>query len=132
MDRRAMVAGLAALGVVLGAVGCAGTKEARRDVQAIIPGLEQTRVGVVTNIQGQNIAVASVDDPAAPAAWFHIRPETEVAREGQRVDLDMLEEGTPVRVQFEPATGPERAMRVEVLTGAEAEQVRQKAQQLGY
>jgi hypothetical protein len=132
MDRRAKAVVLAALAAVLGAVGCAGTREAGRDVQAIIPGLEQTRVGVVTNVQGQNIAVASVEDPAAPAAWFNVGADTTVERNGQRVELGMLEEGTPVRVRFEPATGPERAMRVEVLTGAEAEQVREKAQQLGY
>lgn len=132
MDRRAKAVVLAALAAVVGGVmGCAGPREARRDVASFIAP-SQTRLGVVTNIQGQNIAVASVEDPAAPAAWFNIGAETTVERNGQRVELGMLEEGTPVRVQFEPATGPERTTRVEVLTGPEAEQVREKAQQLGY
>jgi hypothetical protein len=126
--------GALVLGALLGGVGCAGPKEAVSDVESSVPGLSQKSEGVVTNVDkdGSRIAVKSVDDPAAPEAWFALTPNTKMERDGRMVTWDDLSEGTPVRVSFEPATGPEKTYKVEILTGQKAEEVKQKAEYLGH
>ncbi len=133
MKTRVRVLGAVVLGAVLGGVGCAGTREAARDIEAAVPGLSEKREGVVTSVDkdGNRIEVKSVDDPAAPTAWFALTPDTKLEREGRLVSLDDISEGTPVRVSYEPATGPERTYRVEVLTGEKADEVKVKAEHLG-
>ncbi|MCY1081765.1 hypothetical protein [Archangium lansingense] len=128
-----MVLGAVALAAVLGGAGCAGTKEAKQDVESAVPGLSQKEEGVVTNVDkdAHRIAVKSVSEPAAQEVWFALTVDTKLERDGQIVTWDDLSEGTPVRVSFEPATGAEKAYRVEVLTGLEADEVRKKAELLG-
>ncbi|QRK09480.1 hypothetical protein JQX13_04900 [Archangium violaceum] len=133
MKTRVKVLGAAVLVAVLGGVGCAGTKEAARDVGAAVPGLSQNREGVVTDMDkdAYRIAVKAVDDPSAPEAWFVLTPGTRLERDGQAVTWDDLDEGTPVRVSYEPATGPEKTYKVEILTGDKADEVKRKAEHLG-
>jgi hypothetical protein len=132
MTTRMKVLGAVVLGALLGGVGCAGTKEAGRDVESAVPGLSQKSEGVVTSVDkdASRIAVKSVDDPAAPEAWFALTPNTKMERDGQIVTWDDLSEGTPVRVSYEPATGPETTYKLEILTGQKAEEVKQKAEHL--
>ncbi len=133
MKTRVKVLGMVVLGAVLGGVGCAGTKEAARDVQSSVPGLSHKEEGVVTNVDkdASRIAVKSVNDPAAPEVWFALTPDTRMERDGQMVTWDDFDEGTPVRVSFEPATGPEKTLSLEILTGQKADEVKWKAEQMG-
>lgn len=133
MRTRVKVLGAVALAAVLGGVGCAGTKEAKHDVEASVPGLSQKREGVVTNVDrdGKRIEVKDVDHPTEPDAWFALTPDTKMVRDGQMVTWDDIHEGTPVRVSFEPAAGPEKTYRVEILTGVKADEVKVKAEHLG-
>jgi hypothetical protein len=133
MKTRVKVLGAVVLAAVLGGVGCAGTSEAKRDVEAAVPGLSQKREGVVTNVDkdASRIAVKAVDDPALPEAWFALTPDTKMERDGQMVTWDDLQEGTPVRVSFEPAAGPEKTYKVEILTGEKAGEVKAKAEMQG-
>lgn len=128
---RMKVAVLAAVGVLLGVGGCAGPKEAMSDISGAVPGLEQNWTGIVTEVNPDRnaIAVSVADATEEKAAWFAISPQTVMVRDGERVSLGELQEGTPVKVAFEPAPGPERTFRVEVLTGMEAEKVLQQAGQ---
>jgi hypothetical protein len=128
MTTRKTVVLLGALGTLGFAFGCAGPKEASKDVTAAIPGVSQHRDGVITGVQGDNIAVADANNPNEPVAWFHVDADTKIERAGQRVALNQLSEGTAVRVSFEPATGAEKTSKIEVLTGAEAQQLEQKLQ----
>lgn len=123
--RRAVVL-LGALGALGFGFGCAGTREAGRDIGAAIPGVSQHRDGVVVGIEGNVIAVADAEKPREPAAWFNIAADTKVERAGQRMEVSQISEGLPVRVSFEPATGAEKTFKVEVLTGQKAEEVKQK------
>jgi hypothetical protein len=132
MTTRMKVLGAVMLGALLGGVGCAGTKEATHDVESAVPGLSQKSEGVVTNVDkdASRIAVKSVDDPAVPEVWFALTPDTKMERDGQMVTWDDLSEGTPVRVSFEPAMGPEKTYKVEILVGQKADEVKQKAEHL--
>ncbi len=123
--RRAVVL-LGALGALGLGVGCAGTREAGRDLGAALPGVSQSQEGVVVDVQGNTIAVANAAKPNEPAAWFHIAADTQVERDGQRLEVSQLSEGAPVRVSFEPATGAEKTFKVEVLSGQRAEEVKQQ------
>ncbi len=125
---RMKVAVLVAVGALLGVAGCAGTKEAGRDISAMVPGMEQNWTGIVTEVNRDRnaIAVRATEPAEATAAWFEISQQTIVERDGARMSLQELEEGTPVKVSFEPAAGPERTFKVEVLTGQEAENVLQQ------
>jgi hypothetical protein len=132
MKMRMGVAALAAVGTLLGVTGCAGPQErAARDVRAAAPETAQQWKGVVLQVEPQvnAIAIRSAEDTQVPAAWFALAPDTIMTRDGERVSLMELREGTPVRVSFAPAVGPERAYRVEVLTGEEGQEVLQQAQQ---
>lgn len=126
MTTRKTVVLLGALGTLGFTFGCAGTKEAGKDVGAAIPGVYQHRDGVITGVQGNNVAVADANNPNEPVAWFHVAADTKIERSGQRVELSQLSEGTAVRVSFEPATGAEKTSKIEVLTGDQAQQVEQK------
>lgn len=116
-----------ALGV---AWGCAGPREAVADVEEVVPGLEETRTGVVTEVEEDRIAVTVVDEPMPQPVWFERIESTRVQRGGMALSWTEVTEGTPVRVHFEPATGAERTFRVEVLTGQEAEEVRRRSELL--
>ena len=134
MGTRAKVLGAVVLAAVLGGAGCAGTKEAARDVESAVPGLSQKEEGVVTNVDkdAHRIAVKSVSEPSAQEVWFALTPDTKLERDGQLVTWDDLDEGAPVRVSFEPAAGAEKTYKVELLTGQKAEEVKQKAELLGH
>lgn len=133
MRTRVKAVGAAVLAAVLGGVGCAGTREAARDVEAAVPGLSQKQEGVVTNVDkdAHRIAVRSVSEPAAQEVWFALTVDTKLERDGQRVTWEDIDEGTPVRVSFEPAAGAEKTYKVELLTGQKAEEVKHKAEVLG-
>ena len=133
MRTRVKVLGAAVLAAVLGGVGCAGPKEAARDVEAAVPGLSQKQEGVVTNVDkdAHRIAVKTVDEPAAQEVWFALTVDTKLERDGQMVTWDDIDEGTPVRVSYEPAAGAEKTYKVEILTGHQADEVKQKADLLG-
>jgi hypothetical protein len=98
-----------------------------------VPGLSNKREGLVTRVdkEGNLIEVKDVNDPGAPSAWFVLTPGTKLEREGRLVSIEDLSEGTPVRVSFEPATGPERTYKVEILTGPKADEVKVKAEHEG-
>lgn len=129
MKMRMGAAVLAAVGTLLGVAGCAGPSEAARDISAAVPGLEQNWKGVVMRVDDQANVIAVRDAESAEAAWFAIGPNTIMERDGERLSIRQLEQGTPVNVSFEPAVGAERTYRVKVLTGQEAQQVLQEAQQ---
>lgn len=133
MKTHVKLVGAVALAVVLGGVGCAGPKEAERDVEASVPGLSQKREGLVTSVDAKNnlVEVNDVNNPAAPPVWFVLTPKTELEREGQRVNINDISEGTPVSVRYEPTTGPEKAYKIELLTGQKASEVQLKAQSEG-
>jgi hypothetical protein len=134
MGTRVKVLGAVVLAAVLGGAGCAGTKEAARDVESAVPGLSQKQEGVVTDVDkdAHRIAVKTVSEPAAREVWFALTPDTKLERDGQLVTWDELDEGTPVRVSFEPAAGAEKTYKVELLTGQKADEVKQKAELLGH
>ncbi|WP_375767886.1 hypothetical protein NR798_40400 [Archangium gephyra] len=127
------ILGAVMLAAVLGGVGCAGPKEAARDVEAAVPGLSQKQEGVVTDVDkdAHRIALKTVDKPAGQEVWFALTPDTKLERDGQLVTWDDIHEGTPVRVSFEPAAGAEKTYKVELLTGQKADEVKQKAELLG-
>ncbi|QSQ23592.1 hypothetical protein JY651_00985 [Pyxidicoccus parkwayensis] len=128
MMMRKTVMLLGALGALGLGMGCAGTKEAGKDVSAAIPGVYQHRDGVITQVHGNNIAVADANNLNEPVAWFNINANTKIERDGKRVELSQLSEGTAVRVSFEPATGAEKTSKIEVLSGDQAQQLEQKLQ----
>ncbi|WNG61037.1 hypothetical protein F0U59_44765 [Archangium gephyra] len=134
MGTRAKVLGAVVLAAVLGGAGCAGTKEAARDVESAVPGLSQKEEGVLTDVDkdAHRIAVKSVSEPSGQEVWFALTPDTKLERDGQLVTWDDLDEGAPVRVSFEPAAGAEKTYKVELLTGQRAEEVKQKAELLGH
>jgi hypothetical protein len=133
MKTRVKVLGAVVLAAVLGGAGCAGTSEARRDVEAAVPGLSQKREGVVTNVDKDHsrIEVKDANNPSSPEAWFALTPDTKMERDGQMVTWDDLHEGTPVRVSYEPAAGAEKTYKVEILTGEKAGEVKAKADMQG-
>ncbi len=126
MRTRKAVVLLGALGVLGFGYGCAGTREAGSDLGSVLPGVSQNKEGVVVDVQGNTIAVANAAKPNEPAAWFHIAADTQVERDGQRLEVGEISEGSPVRVSFEPATGAEKTFKVEVLSGQKADEVKQK------
>ncbi len=119
-----VIVAVAAAGLQL---ACAGTREAMADVRGAIPGLEETESGVVMAVRRDVIAVQLITPEAEKPVLFSRQEGTVVVRDGQPFDWNQLTEGTPVRVSFEPATGAERVFRVEVLTGREAQRVREQA-----
>lgn len=133
MKTRVKVLGAVVLAAVLGGAGCAGPKEAKRDVEAAVPGLSQKREGVVTNVDKDHsrIEVKDVNNPSSSEAWFALTPDTKMERDGHLVTWDDLHEGTPVRVSYEPAAGAEKTYKVEILTGEKAGEVKAKADMQG-
>lgn len=113
--------------MAMGQLACAGAREAMADVRNAVPGLEETETGVVTAVRRDVIAVQLISPEMEEPVLFTRQKSTVVVRDGRPFDWNQLTEGTPVRVGFEPATGPERAFRVEVLTGREAQRVREQA-----
>ncbi|HCF58217.1 MAG TPA: hypothetical protein DFS52_09515 [Myxococcales bacterium] len=118
------------LGVVLATLavaGCAGTKEAAREVEAATPGLSQTREGIVTATgPDRTIQVYTPNAQQDPTLTLRQVSGTSISRDGQQIGWAEIQPGEVVRVSFTPATGAEEALKVEVLTGSEADDVRQQ------
>lgn len=112
----ALVAGVAA--------GCGGTKEARRDIAAVTPGVEDRQEGVVSSFDSESITVTLAERPRDPPVRFVLGEDTRVKRGDELVDVSALEEGEAVRVSFESRAGDEQAKAVEILEGDEAAQIR--------
>jgi hypothetical protein len=133
MIKRITASALLGAGALAVGAGCAGTSEAKRDVTAAVPMVEQNWKGVVLRVDTQTdrISVRTTDSgEPVQSAWFSIQSDTKVERDGKRVELREIQPGDPVRVGFEPAVGAERAYKVQILTGAEADEVLQKSQQM--
>lgn len=113
---------IGALSVMGLGAGCASTKQA---AHAYVPA---NREGQVVAMQGDNIAVNDAGKPSEPAVWLKVTPDTKIERDGKRVELSQINEGTPVRVSFKTAAGPEQASEIKVLTGAEADKVQRELQ----
>lgn len=111
---------------LVGAVvaGCASTPEPSPKAPTTGPTLEQTRTGFITAVRDQELQLFSPDVPESKTVWVARSESTEIVRDGQPIAWDELTEGAPVRVSFEPAAGAEKASRIEVLTGQEAERLR--------
>lgn len=123
--KRTMVAAVAlAAGA---AAACGGTKEARRDVAAITPGVEERQEGVVSSIDEEWLAVTLADRPLEPAIRFRIDDETRVKQGDETLDRSAIEQGEVVRVSFESRAGDEQAKAVEILEGDEAARIRARA-----
>jgi hypothetical protein len=118
---------LAALSVGV-AVGCAGTKEAKKDIADVTPGVENRQDGVVSAVDETSISVTPADRPQAPPIRFAIDEDTRVKQGDQTVDRSAIEEGEAVRVSFEPRAGNEKAKAVEILEGDDAARVRARAE----
>ena len=119
--------GIGGLALVF-AAGCAGTSEARRDAEGAIAGLEESSEGMVASVSEQWGEVQPADDPQGEPIRFERTGETDLVRNEQPMSWPELSEGMPVRVSYESEAGAEQAMRVEVLTGAEADEVREQVQ----
>jgi hypothetical protein len=117
---------LAAL-VVGVAAGCAGTKEAKKDIADVTPGVENRQEGVVSSVDRTSISVTPADRPDAQPIRFAVDDDTRVKQGDKTVDRTAIEEGEAVRVSFEPQAGNEKAKAVEILEGDAAAQVRAKA-----
>ncbi|MFL5322324.1 MAG: hypothetical protein ACJ790_21885 [Myxococcaceae bacterium] len=97
--------------------GCAGTKEATRD------GETHKGTGVVEDVQKNQFSVVGLNG-SPNRVWFTVDPSTNVERKGQRIGLNAVDPGDAVKVSYEAEPGPERAYRVEVLTGGDAAKVK--------
>jgi hypothetical protein len=109
--------------------GCASTKETTKGTGTTSGTVTQTREGLVTAVRGQQVEVYSPAATESRTIWMKRTDETEITRDGNRISWSELQSGTPVRISVKPDIGAERAIRVQVLTGAEADKLRAQIQQ---
>jgi hypothetical protein len=111
--------------VVGGVLACSTTRKAGQAVSS--PVFRETREGVVRGISTNEIAVYSRGISPAPTIWVRRTPSTELSMNGEPFNWDTLQEGTPVRVFYQPEAGAEQLLKLEVLTGSEAAKVKAEA-----
>lgn len=125
-----LIGAVAVIGALLGTTGCAGTTEARHDIQGMVPGVATRDEGLLRTSYKDRIEVVGMKSHPE-AVSFEITADTQIMRDGQRVEVSELQPGMPVRVAFEAAVGPERATKIELLTGGDAAKVRTEARERG-
>lgn len=119
---------LVAMGVAaLALVGCAGSKEEKRGVEKTASMNETTTEGTVVAVEEDTITVRDAKNPQGQTLKLRRTSDTDLVRDDRPFSWTEISQGMPVRVSYEADSGPGRATRVEVLTGSEAEQVRNKA-----
>ncbi len=106
--------------------GCAGTSEAKKDVEGAVAGLEETKEGTIVDVQQDFIAVQDAEDPQGEPLRFQRTETTDLVRDEEPFSWPQLAPGMPVRVSYEAEAGAEQASRIEILTGSEADEVRSK------
>lgn len=121
MKRIILAAGTAAV-VFLG-VGCAGTKEATKDVGAAVPGFSQKGTGVVQEVRENEFSVVGLNG-SPEKVWFSVSPKTEVMKDQQRIEVSQIKQGDAVKIAYESSAGAERAYKVDVLTAGDAAKVK--------
>jgi hypothetical protein len=111
-----------ALALALGAGGC--THRAPPVERQAVPRVEE---GVVTGIQQDSLTIRTADN--RPVAMpFDLGGNPEVVFEDTQVGTGVILEGTPVRVFYEGSGQlPAPVERIEILTGAEGDDVRERA-----
>lgn len=125
------LAALAVAMLALGLIGCSGSKESQREDEVARAPAEPTEpmAGVVTSVDGQRIILDVGDSPGEGDMLFERTTRSLVIREGREASWEDLHEGDAVRVMWDRGVfGPDRAARVEVLEGDEAEQVRREVE----
>lgn len=123
--------------VALGAA-CAGSKESQREEQPETTETttsqkpEAPREGVVAQVDEQRLMLETPQATTAAAGEPEIYERTTrtlVEKNGQEVGWDALTEGDAVRVTWDAGIfGPDRVARVEVLSGEEADRIRNEVQ----
>ena len=111
--------------------GCAGSKEEKRGEQTAAKQAESSKEGTIVSVQEDTITVRDAENPQGRTIRFQRTAETDIVRDDRPFSWTQLSQGMPVRVSYAPVAGEERATRVEVLTGSEAEQVRSRAGESG-
>lgn len=132
MSKRTMAA-LAALALALGAGGCSGGKESRREEErspAASAGEPTTPMtGIVSRADGQRVMLEPADVPSDEPLLFERTTRSVVIRDGREVSWNELQEGDAVRVTWDRGIfGPDRVVQIEVLSGREAEEVRERVE----
>ncbi|WP_373046656.1 hypothetical protein [Vulgatibacter sp.] len=127
--KRTIVA-IAALGLVASA--CSSGKESQREdetaaqaeVEPVAP-----KMGVLTSVDAQRLMLDSAEDPGDDEELFERTTRSVVMRDGSEIAWEELSEGDAVRVTWDRGIfGPDRVAQVEVLSGEDADQVRQQVE----
>lgn len=126
MEKRLAIWILGTIGAL--AVGCAGGEKSRREEPVATTQRQaapETTVGIVTSVDSRRLMVERADNPGGDPSLYEWTTRSIVVREGREIGWKELHEGDAVRVSWDRGVfGPDRAVRVEVLTGAEADEVR--------
>jgi hypothetical protein len=122
--KRILLVGIGVASLAL--AGCAGSKEAQRDAEETVAGFESTKEGTVVSVEEDRITVRDVT-AQGETIEFRRTSETDLVREDQPFSWTEISEGMPVRVSYDAEAGAEKATRVEILTGSEADSVKNKA-----
>lgn len=119
---------LVATGIAtLALAGCAGSKEAKRDAEETVAGMEATKEGMVVAVREDRITVRDMSSSQGETIDFQRTSETDLVRGDEPFSWTELSQGMPVRVSYDSDAGPEKATKVEILTGSEAEKIRSKS-----
>lgn len=115
---------LAAIATAAALVGCA--KEVKREpTSEVFKETSVVREGTVADLQENRFLFWDSDNPNQPLA-LEISDDTTYVKEGDFVDRGNLEEGGAVRVFFDETQENPEALRVEILSGDEAEAIEER------
>ena len=132
MTRRFAAIAAMAVGLGLALGGCSGGKETQREDETATQAVTQPtepKIGLLTDVDSRRLLLDAADDPGDEPALFERTTRSVVMRDGAEVSWDVLSEGDAVRVTWDRGVfGPARIAHVEVLSGADADRVRQQVE----
>lgn len=115
----AVLAAAAALGA------CSKGQVQREPTSEVFKETSVVREGTVADLQENRILFWDSDNPDQPLA-LELSDDTTYVKEGDFVDKGNLEEGSAVRVFFDETQENPEALRVEILSGDEAESIEER------
>lgn len=122
---------IALLALGFAASACSSGKKAQKEEETAQAPTEvtQPKMGVVTSVDSQRLMLDSAEEPGDEEALFERTTRSVVMRDGSEVGWEDLHEGDAVRVTWDRGIfGPDRVAQVEVLTGSDADRVRQQVE----
>ena len=119
---------LVALAAVAALAGCSKKEVRQEPTSEVFRETSTVKEGTVAVVEQNRVLLWDAQDPSGQPVALDLTDDTTYVKEGDFVDRNEIEEGGAVRVFYDETQEHPEALRVEILSGNEADQVKKRVE----